>query len=130
MKTGLLIMLTFVLCSYSCEKLVDHTYFIRVHNETKDTIMVCVGYNYPAISLPSEKPKLVMVYPNTKNGGLESKTDWKTKAKNDTLSFFILSKDVVDTYNWKKIRDNNNFLKRYDLSFIDLDKSNWIVTYP
>lgn len=127
---NLLIILSLTLCSYSCEKLVDHTNFIRIHNNTNDTIQIYAGYNYPDTTLNLEKPKLVMIYPNTQNGGLESKTDWKDKVINDTLNIFILSKDTVDRYSWDKIRNDYNVLKRYDLSLDDLKNMNWTITYP
>ncbi len=117
-------------CSYSCEKLVDHTNFIRIHNNTIDTIQVYAGYNYPDTTLDLEKPRLVMIYPNTQNGGIESKTDWKDQLQSDTLNIFILSKDTVDTYSWEDIRSEYNILKRYDLNIDDLEKQNWAITYP
>ncbi len=130
MKRNIVFLLSLMLCGYSCEKVVDHTNFIRVHNNTNDTIQVYAGYNYPDTLLSLEKPGLVMIYPNTKNGGLESKTDWKDKVESDTLSIFILSKDTVDRYSWDKIRSDYNVLKRYDINLDDLEKQKWTVTYP
>ncbi|SFD74689.1 hypothetical protein SAMN05444380_101214 [Thermophagus xiamenensis] len=116
-------------CSYSCEKLADHTYILRVQNNTKDTIQVYAGYNYPDTALNVEKPILKIGYPDYETR-LESKTDWKDKLQGDTLSIFILSKDTVDTYSWEDIRSEYNILKRYDMSISDLESQNWTITYP
>lgn len=130
MKMNILFLLSIILCGYSCEKLADHTNFIRVHNNTNDTIQVYAGYNYPDTTLSLEKPRLVMIYPNTQNGGIESRTDWEDKVESDTLIVFVLSKDTVDAYNWEKIRSEYNILKRYDLSLQDLKRRNWTIEYP
>ncbi len=77
MKKRVLIILSLILCSYSCEILVDHAYFIRIPNNTSDTILVYEGYTYPDTTLSLEKPRLRMIYPNTQNLGIENKTYWK-----------------------------------------------------
>lgn len=126
---NILILLAIVLCGYSCEKLVDHTYIIRVQNNSIDTVQIYASYSYPDTLLLDEKPILKMIYPNMESS-LESKKDWKEKLPNDTISIFILSKDTVDMYSWDKIKNDYNILWRYDLSLEDLEHMNWTVTYP
>lgn len=116
-------------CSYSCEKLADHTYILRVQNNTKDTIQIYAGYNYPDTALDVNKPILKIGYPDYETR-LESKTDWNDKLQGDTLSIFILSKDTVDSYSWGEIISEYNILKRYDLNISDLESHNWTITYP
>jgi len=130
MKMNYLIILLLVFCSTGCEKLADHTNFIRIHNYTNDTVQAYAGYDYPDTMLCVEKPRLVMIYPNTQDGGLESKTDWKDKLQSDTLIIFLLSKDTVDTYSWEEIKNDYKILLRYDLSINDLENQNWTIIYP
>lgn len=119
----------FIFCN-SCDIFFEHVYFMRVHNNTNDTILVYAGYNYPDTSLIYKKPRLIMIYPNSHTGGLQSAEYWADKLKSDTLSVFILSKDSVDIYNWEQIRDKYNILKRYDLSINELENQKWTIVYP
>lgn len=131
MKMNILFVLLVVLCSASCEKLVDHVYSIKIQNNTNDTLLFFESYNYPDTSIAQDKPILKRIYPKNYNY-LDSKDDWDEvlAAPKDTLSIFILSKDTVDKYNWERIRSDYNILKRYDLSLNDLKRMNWTITYP
>lgn len=131
MKMNILVVLSIILCSASCEKLVDHAYIIKIQNNSRDTIQFYESYNYPDTTIDVIKPRLKMVYPS-KYSSLESKKDWNEVlvSPKDTLSIFILSKDTVDKYSWDKIRSDYNVLKRYDLSLDDLEKQDWTITYP
>jgi len=131
MKMNILVVLLVVLCSASCEKLVDHAYIIKIQNNSQDTIQFYGSYTYPDTMIDVIKPRLKMVYPS-KYSSLDSDKDWDEVlvAPKDTLSIFIFSKDTVDKYNWEKIRSDYNILKRYDLSLNDLQRMNWTITYP
>ena len=126
-----LFMILLVLSSVSCQKLFDHAYIIKIQNNSKDTIQFYASYNYPDTSMDVTKPLLKMVYPS-KYSSLESKKQWDNVlvAPSDTISIFILSKDTLDKYDWAKIRNDYNILKRYDLSLEELKRQSWIVTYP
>ncbi len=129
-KINILVVLSIILCSGSCKIFVEYAYLMRIHNNTNDTIFVCAGYNYPDTTLSSKKPSLLMVYPNTRNGGLDSETHWADKVDNDTLSIFVFNKDTVDAYDWAQIRDDYKIIKRYDLSISELDEMSWTIKYP
>ena len=44
--------------------------------------------------------------------------------RNDTISFFIFSKDTVDLYSWDTILKYNMLLQRYDVSKTDFEELN------
>ena len=127
----ILIALSIILCSSGCESLVDHVYSIKIQNNSKDTVQFYESYNYPDTTIDVTKPRLKMVYP-LKYSYLDSKKDWDEVlvSPKDTISIFILSKDMVDKYDWAKIRSDYNILKRYDLSLDDLKRQSWKATYP
>jgi len=53
------------------------------------------------------------------------------KYKNtDTLSFFILSPDTILKYGWEDVRKNYRILKRYDLSYSDVESLDFKIYYP
>jgi len=58
--------------------------------------------------------------------------DWKSffeKCKNNQLRLFIISKDSVEKYGWRKIFAKEIFNKKYIFSLNDLEKRNWEVIY-
>jgi len=124
-----LLIVLLIFCSVSCETLVDHSYIIRIQNNSKDTVQFYASYSYPDISIVVSKPRLIMVYPKDYSS-LESKKDWKDVLPKDTILIYILNKDTVDAYSWDVIRAKNKVLKRYGLSLQDLEKQSWTVTYP
>ncbi len=129
MKMNILFVLTIILCSTSCEKLFDHGYYLKVQNNTNDTVWCYSSYNYPDTSLAESKPLLQMIRPES-HTKLESKEKWEDVLPKDTIIVFILSKDTIDAYSWEKIRSEYNILKRYDFSISDLENQNWTITYP
>ncbi len=129
MKMNILIIMSIILCSASCEKIVDHAYYIKVQNSTNDTVLCYDSYSYPDTLISFDKPLLQTVTPQSYTK-LISKKEWKEVLPKDTISIYILSKDTVNKYSWDKIRSDYNILKRYDLSLDDLEKQNWTVTYP
>jgi hypothetical protein len=49
--------------------------------------------------------------------------------KHDTLYLFLFDKDTLEKYSWDKIRQSNNFVKKYSLTLDDIKKYNWEVVY-
>ena len=56
--------------------------------------------------------------------------DMDPLSKSDTISIFILDKQVFDTISWKKICTDYLMLCRYDLSGEDLKTLNSTIPYP
>ncbi|NWO28348.1 hypothetical protein [Capnocytophaga sp. oral taxon 903] len=52
------------------------------------------------------------------------------KLPKDTLSIFIFSSDTLNKYSWEEVRRDYKILKRYDLSYEDCVRLNFIVPYP
>ena len=50
--------------------------------------------------------------------------------KDSLLMFYVFSVDTLEKYSWEEIREGYRILKRYDLSYEDLDSLNWTITYP
>jgi hypothetical protein len=131
MKMNIFVILSIILCSASCEKLVDHVYSFKIQNNYSDTIQFYESYIYPDTAIDVTKPRLKMVFPS-KYSFLDSKKDWDEVLvpPKETISIFILSKDTIDKYSWDEIRIDYNILKRYDLSLEDLQRMNWTISYP
>ena len=123
-----LVIILFVFCIASCERLVDHGIFFKVQNNSSDTIRCFASYSYPDTTLPVNKPSLQMVKPQgyTKIGDKELE-DVSTK---DTILVFIFSEEIVDKYSWDVIKSQYKILKRYNLTTADLKTQNGTVTYP
>ncbi|MCD8528648.1 MAG: hypothetical protein LRY27_01410 [Chitinophagales bacterium] len=88
---------------------------------------------YPNISLPTDKPVITKI----DNGSyFRPYISVKCNENNfsflprDTLTVFIFDAQVIEDSTWNSIRDNYLILKRYDLSFQDLDSMGWEITYP
>ena len=59
--------------------------------------------------------------------------DWKEEIEflpKDTLSIFIFSTDTLNKYSWEEVWRDYKILKRYDLSYEDCVRLNFIVPYP
>lgn len=129
MKMNILVVLSIILFSAGCEKLVDHGYYLTVQNNTNDTVWCYSSYKYPDTSLSESKPLLQMIRPESYTR-LDSKDKWEDVLPKDTIIVFIFSKDTVDAYSWEDVRTEYNVLKRYDLSISDLEAMNWTIIYP
>jgi len=49
---------------------------------------------------------------------------------NDTLMFFVFSRDTLSKYSWEEIKRDYKILKRYDITGRQLNEMGWIITYP
>ena len=49
---------------------------------------------------------------------------------NDTLMFFVFSRDTLNKYSWEEIKRDNKILKRYDITGRQLNDQNWTIIYP
>ena len=60
------------------------------------------------------------------NGSWE---EYLKMCKNGLISIFIYSEQDVLKYPFEKLNLNKKYLKRFDLSIIDLKKNKWIIEY-
>jgi len=138
MKTLVLILLLF-LCLNSCVKppFVDKFHAITVINNSSEDVYVHradlnAEKQYPDTSLPASKPALLKM-PANKRGYFDSKTTWKenlSSLPSDTLSVYFIDGSTFENEEWEVIKGNYLIIKRYDLSIEDLEKSNFIISYP
>jgi hypothetical protein len=50
--------------------------------------------------------------------------------KSDTLMIFVFDAHIVDSLDWYVIRQQQRYIKRYDLSYEELKNRNWRIIYP
>ena len=48
----------------------------------------------------------------------------------ETLCLFIFDADTFDIYDWKEIQDGYKILKRYDISYDDIKRLKFQISYP
>lgn len=61
-----------------------------------------------------------------------NKLTWEEYIKtcdNQKIRYYIIKKDSVDKYGWKKIFNKNIYNKKYLFTIEDLDKINWEIEY-
>jgi hypothetical protein len=49
---------------------------------------------------------------------------------NDTVCFFILDADTLNTYSWEEIQNNYKILQRYDISPKEIKALKYEISYP
>ncbi len=116
----------------------DKVYYVMVKNNSNSTIAgyIAEGYNkiaYPDTMLSTvvEKGAKTMIKPGTIFGIQTGPTQRIFEdLPSDTLSIYIFSQDTLDTYGWEEIRDGYKILRRYDLSYPDLEKLKFVIPYP
>lgn len=133
--------LLFILCSFKCKKLDADVNPGYIHNMSKHTITASLSNNYaidplyPDTTLPTQKTTTVgHILPDETKAIFIRNALWKNiyevKADRDTISFFIYDVDTLNKYPRETIREQYMILKRYDLSFYDLQKLNYTLYYP
>ncbi len=91
------------------------------------------GILYPDTTLPSE---LTPPFPEARKGHSGyydcncTEEEIFEYIPSDTLSLYIFHPDTLSKYSWDQVRNDYNFLKRYDLSLGDLLRLDFEVTYP
>jgi hypothetical protein len=118
-------MLLFTACPFEESRYLNEIKFINNSQDTivingpkLDTMMTLNGYTPEIIDAYIIAPThfLLFPFPDEHNGQI--------------YHYFFLDKEVVDTVPWDTIRSKYLILKRYDVSFDDMEKMNWTITYP
>jgi hypothetical protein len=129
-------LLCFGLFLNSCFKDKEEDTKIRVMNNSNDTIYMSFTTEFPDtlfihMSNPLNNPQFSLIRPSSMQDKFyNSPSKGIFSDKIDTLSVFIFSKYVLMNYQWDIVKSKYMILKRYDLGLNDLEKLNWIVTYP
>jgi hypothetical protein len=133
MKPIFLILSCLLIVNSSCHK--DEGLKLRVNNTSEKAIYVSWTRAYPDTSLKN------MVNPTynsqiNKVGAHRLQPDYYGDPSKaffkyiDTLSVFVFDAQVLENTPWDTVKVKYLVLKRFDLSFDDLNKLNWIITYP
>lgn len=74
-----------------------------------------------------------VILPKTENQDSARPREWKryiNSSADKKLRLFIIKKDSVDKYGWKRIHQHKIYNKKYLLTLDDLEKIHWEITYP
>ena len=98
-------------------------------------VSLMYGQYYPDTLLPKENlgyycSKISPMHDEWFQTIYDSKEIKERFRKTDSLMFYVFSVDTLNKYSWDEIREGYKILKRYDLSYEDLDSLNWTITYP
>jgi hypothetical protein len=134
----LIVSISFLTLSNSCENLMEKWYTIKIQNDSNNRFFVSAGceryglFSYPDTLLPTSKPSLLSVSPNDYNN-LRSMIKWEEIIKEqpeNKLSIYFFNADTIDKYEWPEIKTGYKVMKRFDLSLEDFQGMNWTITYP
>ncbi len=139
MRTALKVfVLLFLLVSCEGIKFVEYRYPIYVYNNSNHNIGCYFaeggkyGTYYPD-SLPKSDHFIIKNILSNHSYCLSNGIEWEivfSTIPSDTLSIYIFNSDTLNKYSWDKIRKEEMFLRRYDLSLEDLKKLKYKVSYP
>lgn len=111
--------------------------FVITNSSDQEIVEISYISQYPDTSLVDVLPEFLAVKPQGHNYddygllyGLEKEIDIYKYKNTDTLSFFILSPDTILKYGWEDVRKNYRILKRYDLSYSDVESLDFKIYYP
>ena len=135
MKTSKHVFLTgliFILCLNSC---FDKDGFkLRVNNTSNNPIYVTWTTDDTTLSVvvnPIFNPQTDKVEAHTiQNGYYQDASKGLFDGKTQKLSVFIFDAKVLESTPWDTIQAKNMVLKRYDFTLSELEKTQWLVTYP
>ena len=122
--------LAMVLLCKTCKFPNEGSFFILTNNANHSINHYIEGM-YPDTLIVKDKPHLMITQSMTSSKDFDWGT-WKERfreLKNDTLSVFIFHTDTLNKYTWDEVRDGYMILKRYDLSFDDIHRLDFI-SYP
>jgi hypothetical protein len=130
----ILILSLIILSASSCESTYyDHR--LKLYNNSEKTLYATYYQSFPDTALGQHS---FSYSPNRRINPGETFTlsrggTWETAFKeqiNEKLMIFVFDANVVENTPWDTIRKNYIILKRYDLSLEDLERLDWMVTYP
>ena len=114
----------------------DPTYPIRVYNTTDHYVDVLMSHGdplYPDTLLPNRRYD--MLYPvqsgSVRDYGLSiAYKKFIQSYGSDTIIIFIFHTDTLSKYTWEEIRDGYKILKRYDVSWQEMERLKGRLYYP
>lgn len=130
-----------IICAIGCKKAaMDKDFPLYVQNHSTHSISVYLNENenhfaiYPDTTISSIQNGIVKIPSGEKKAVAGGSASWESifevSIPNDTLSLFVFHTDTLSKYSWSEIRKDYKVLKRYDLSYNDLERLNWVLNYP
>ena len=124
--------LIFILCLTSCYDKDGSK--LRVNNTSNNPIYVTWTTDDTTLSVvvnPIFNPQTDKVEAHTiQNGYYQDASKGLFDGKTQKLSVFIFDAKVLESTPWDTIQAKNMVLKRYDFTLSELEKTQWLVTYP
>jgi hypothetical protein len=117
-----------VFISSTCNKKDIH-YEIKIRNLSNESIAASWTDSYPdTVILCPLGYALIKV---SQDCAINLTYGWENEFERiDTFQIFILDTMVINTIPCDTIKKYNYILKRYQLSYDDLQRMNWVVPYP
>lgn len=111
-------------------------YKIAVYNEANHNIDVLLSYGdpiYPDTLLPNRNyDKLMSVKPGSARyyGNTLTYKKFIQQYNSDTIILFIFYTDTLSKYSWDEVREGYKILKRYDISWQEMEALKGDIHYP
>jgi len=126
-----------LLCSSECSSNLGH-YDISIHNNANHHIDVLISFGdplYPDTLLPDRfYGRLNPIPPGRasygRGGRVRSYKQFIQSYGSDTIIIFIFHTDTIEKYTWDEIREGYKILKRYDISWQEMEQLNGRIFYP
>jgi len=105
---------------------------IYINNQSGKDIYYGISFEYPDTGL------IVTTNRPGKNGNISQKikkgdqgsTPAGILGVNSTGQIFIFDADTIEKLPWDSIVKHKRYIRRYQFTKNDLEKSNWTITYP
>ena len=105
--------------------------YIYLQNKSSETIYYGLSASYPDTSLTN-----IEDHPGN-NGSIAYRVESNDEttlpaaffALNSTLQLFIFDANVIENNPWDSIAKYGMVLKRYQFTELDMEKSNWTISY-
>ena len=114
-----------------CDDYKSDDYNVYVENTSGQNVCVCCGYFYPDTTF-----QRYIYKSEINNKGKEIVLPYnevfilRPEIREDTLSVFIISSDIIGKYDWCDVASNYNILCRFDLSGQNILDLNYVIPYP
>jgi hypothetical protein len=128
--------LSFMVLNISCSHKDENKHdLILFKNDSDKTIYLKSSVDYPDTMIHFSNPVLAgnsyKVAPNTIGDPLRLTDTYEELFRQiDTLMVFVFDSQTLENVPWETVINNYIILKRYDLSYLDLNTINWTIIYP
>ncbi len=137
MKTPIIILIFLSLFVESCEFFGHEDYRLKISNKSGRELYFYEDFNYPDTTIRqrdiTKSPSDNKIYIG-KEKIVAASSKWETifnkEIPSDTLMIFFFDASVIENTPWDTVKSQYLVLKRYDLSYDDLVRMDWIITYP